>query len=95
MDISSIIHLSIQYHNTLYIEIRGMIHVNPDVEGTCPCCAGLASLARVPNPDRREESHVGARYMYVSSTVSYHAQPYREFYIRGGNVVLRSIRMRL
>ena len=34
---------------------------NPDVEGSCPCCAGLASLARVPNPDRREESHVGAR----------------------------------
>ena len=33
---------------------------NPDVEGSCPCCAGLASLARVPNPDRREESHVGA-----------------------------------
>ena len=31
---------------------------NPDVEGSCPCCAGLA---RVPNPDRREESHVGAR----------------------------------
>ena len=35
---------------------------NPDVEGICPWCAGLASpLARVPNPDRREESHVGAR----------------------------------
>ena len=34
---------------------------NPDVEGSCHCCAGLASLARVPNPDRREESHVGAR----------------------------------
>ena len=39
---------------------RGYLDPNPDVEGSCPCCAGLASLARVPNPDRREESHVGA-----------------------------------
>ena len=43
------------------MQARGGVPTNPDVEGSCPCCAGLASLARVQNPDRREESHVGAR----------------------------------
>ena len=41
-------------------EMGRFVTPNPDVEGSCPCCAGLASLARVQNPDRREESHVGA-----------------------------------
>ena len=43
---------------TLLVCVTTPTH-NPDVEGSCPCCAGLAS-PRVPNPDRREESHVGA-----------------------------------
>ena len=42
---------------------------NPDVEGSCPCCAGLASLARVPNTDRHEESHVGATVSHGFNTI--------------------------